>query len=123
AAQLDEPVRLDPTQLLERLAQIAPAIQTFAAERLSAPKHETLESAKEELMRAAAKLKALFLDEDARAAANEQRKGDADFEQELALAGELNERMRLERHGLGPDGHPLRHVGEIPSAKIEPKKH
>ncbi len=32
---------IDPSTLLERLAQIAPAIQTFAAERLSSPQHET----------------------------------------------------------------------------------
>ena len=123
-AGLDEPVRLDPTQLLERLAQIAPAIQTFAAERLSAPKHETLESAKEELMNAAKRLKSVALAEDARSAAEEQRRGEGGFDEELAVARELRDRLRSERHRLPPERLP--EPGADPgnsSAKTQSKKH
>lgn len=107
---------IDPSTLLERLAQIAPAIQTFAAERLSSPQHETAAQAKAELMNAASRLKNVALSDDARAAADQQRNGQADFDEELAVANELRSRLREERHRLPTD---------VPSAQARttPKKH
>lgn len=126
-ASLDEPVRLDPTQLFERLAQIAPAIQTFAAERLSAPKLETVLAAKEELMHAAGRLKSVALAEDARSAAEEQRRTDGAFDEELAIARELADRLRTERHRLPAAAKSNANQGgpepDFPHDPPAPKKH
>jgi DNA primase len=107
---------IDPSTLLDRLAQIAPAIQTFAAERLSSPQHDTAAQAKAELMNAASRLKNVALSDDARAAADQQRRGYADFEEELAVARELDARLRSER---------LDHanIRSDSQARITPKKH
>lgn len=111
---------IDPATLLERLAQIAPAIQTFAAERLSSPLHETATIAKAELMNAASRLKNVALSDDARAAADQQRRGDAGFEEELAVANDLRARLREERHRLPSEAAA---TGASAQARITPKKH
>ncbi len=121
----------NPTEILERLAQIAPAIQTFAAERLSAPKHDTLEAAKEELMTAAARLMSMALSDDTRSAAEEQRRGEGGFDEELEVARELENRLRADRTDLarvenGGRSRPTEAATSASSteqAKIEPKKH
>jgi DNA primase len=111
---------IDPSTLLERLAQIAPAIQTFAAERLSSPQHETAAQAKAELMNAASRLKNVALSDDARAAADQQRRGNADFDEELAVANDLRARLREERHRLPTEA---RSTPENGQARTTPKKH
>jgi DNA primase len=77
------------------LAQMPPPIQAFAQRRLAAPAHESREEARTELLMNAAKLKDM-LARDASAVMREMRSAQ-DFEEQLALAREEQERARRAR--------------------------
>ena len=82
------------------LAQIPDAIQAFAAERLAAPLHATVEDARADLLDAARSLRTLLVTQETEGVAREQQKTEeVDFEAALALADAARKRTR-EKQGL-----------------------
>jgi DNA primase len=83
------------------LAKLSPSIHPFAAARLAAPRHAQLEEARAELSENAKKLRRFELERMKTEAVEELERAarQGDFDQEIALLGELNRRAR-ERHGL-----------------------
>jgi DNA primase len=75
------------------LAQIPPAIQAFASERLAAPQHESLEEAKTHLLDNARKLRRVLLERETVELAREQYKA-GDWQVEVELAREADARVR-----------------------------
>jgi DNA primase len=65
---------------MEFLAQLSPAIQAFASERLAAPAHETIEHARETVMRYGKKLRDMHGSEEAREAVLEQHRDASDWD-------------------------------------------
>lgn len=83
------------------LAKLAPSIHPFAAARLAAPRHVRAEEARAELLDNVKKLKRLELERHKTEVVEELERAakQGDFEQEIALLGELRRRAR-KRHGL-----------------------
>jgi hypothetical protein len=82
------------------LAQIPPAIQDFAARRLAAPTHATLDDAREDFLKNAALLRASILTHETTETASIQRKVEGDWDEALRLANDARDRHRV-RHGIG----------------------
>jgi DNA primase len=82
------------------LAQIPPAIQPFATERLAAPQHATREEARRNLLENGRKLRNVILERETVDISRETYKAGGDWEAELELARTASERTR-ERHGVG----------------------
>jgi len=95
---------LDTDLFQTRLASLEPAVRAFAAERLAAPVHESLEVAKAQASRAAEALRTLRLSEATKEIVDSQ-KNDGDFESHLALAAEVDQRLRAIR-GDAPKARP-----------------
>jgi DNA primase len=93
-AQCFDGATLDVDGFLSRIAD--PAVHAFIAERLAAPTHETIDGARGEIARAATSLRALVLSQTTREI-SENQKVDGDFEAQLALAAEADERLRASR--------------------------
>lgn len=88
----------NPEQLL---AKLPPSIHPFAAARLAAPRHQSVDDAKAELLGNVEKLKRLELSRHKSEVIEELARVQAsgDFDREMALLGEQARRAR-ERHGL-----------------------
>ena len=93
---LTEEITLDTSRFL---AQIPPAIQAFARERLAAPHHEGEREAKSHLLENALKLKRLILSRETDEIAREVDKAAGDPEQESQLLREALGRAR-QKHNL-----------------------
>ena len=91
-----EEITVDTTRFL---AQIPPAIQAFASERLAAPRHDDEGDAKADLLLNARKLRSLAVAEETLEDARENYRGDADWESTIERAREARERLRR-RHNL-----------------------
>jgi DNA primase len=87
---LTEEITLDTTRFL---AQIPPAIQAFASERLAAPRHEDEREAKANLLLNAHKLRSLLFAEETSEDARENYR-DADWDATIERAREASERLR-----------------------------
>ena len=83
------------------LAKLPLSIHPFAAARLAAPRHQSMDDAKAELLGNVEKLQRLDLSRQKSAAIEELQRAQAfgDFDRELALLSEQNRRAR-ERHRL-----------------------
>ncbi|HEX7603080.1 MAG TPA: DNA primase, partial [Polyangiaceae bacterium] len=82
------------------LAQMPPAIQSFAARRLAAPRLDTVEDAREAVLSNAEKLKSMMADRDTDELVKEQLKA-TDWETQMDLAREADERVRSGGKGGG----------------------
>jgi DNA primase len=81
------------------LAQVPPAIQAFARERVASPRHETIEEAKADLIEAAESLRRLVLTQETDDIAREQHKSEGDWDASISLGADAMERARA-RHGI-----------------------
>jgi len=81
------------------LAQIPPAIQAFASERLAAPLHATRAEARKNLLENGRKLRNVILERETVDISRETYKAGGDWEAEIELARTATDRMR-ERHGV-----------------------
>jgi DNA primase len=81
------------------LAQIPPAIQAFASERLAAPQHATREEALRHLLENGRKLRKVMLERETVELARESYKAGGDWEASVELARTAEGRMR-EKHGM-----------------------
>ena len=88
---LSQEKTLDTTRFL---AQIPPAIQAFASERLAAPRHDDEADAKVTLLLNARKLGSLISKEETSEDARENYRGEADWDMTIERAREANERLR-----------------------------
>ncbi|WP_394820494.1 DNA primase [Pendulispora albinea] len=95
-AQSFDGERLDTDRFQSRLSSLDAAIRSFAAERLAAPVHESVEAAKTQASRAAGTLRAIRLAESTREIADSQ-KNDGDFESQLTAAREAHRRVQATR--------------------------
>lgn len=93
------------------LAQIPPAIQAFAAERLAAPHHATREEARKNLVENGRKLRNVILERETTDISREAYKAGGDWEAELELARTAHDRMRA-RHGMAPAPSPAPQHGD-----------
>ena len=82
------------------LAQMPPAIQSFAARRLAAPRLDTVEDAREAVLSNAEKLRSMMADRDTDELVKEQLKA-TDWETQMDLAREADERVRSGGKGGG----------------------
>ena len=82
------------------LAQMPPAIQSFAARRLAAPRFETVEEAREAVLSNAEQLKRMMADRDTDELVKVQLKA-TDWETQMDLAREADERVRSGGKGGG----------------------
>jgi DNA primase len=87
--------RLDGTEFL---AQMSPAIQAFASERLAAPAHETLEEARATVAANSKKLRGTTVAQETREAVREQHRVAGDWNAELET---LKRQDALAREGKG----------------------
>jgi DNA primase len=83
------------------LAQIPPAIQAFAAERLAAPQHATRDDAWRNLLENGRKLRNVILERETVDISRETYKAGGDWEAAKELARTAQDRMR-EKHGMAP---------------------
>jgi hypothetical protein len=81
------------------LAQIPPAIQAFAAERLAAPHHATREDAWLHLLNNGRKLRKVILERETVDISRENYKAGGDWDASVELARNAQDRMR-EKHGM-----------------------
>jgi DNA primase len=81
------------------LAQIPPAIQAFASRRLAAPEHLSTEEARAHLLENAQKLRRVMLERETSDIARETYKAAGDWDREMELARDAQERAR-QKHGL-----------------------
>jgi DNA primase len=81
------------------LAQIPPAIQAFASERLAAPHHATREEALRNLLENGRKLQKLILERETVELSRETYKAGGDWEASVELARTAQDRMRA-KHGM-----------------------
>jgi hypothetical protein len=81
------------------LAQIPPAIQAFASERLAAPHHATREEALKNLLENGRKLRKLILERETVELSRETYKAGGDWEASLELARTAQDRTRA-KHGM-----------------------
>jgi DNA primase len=81
------------------LAQIPPAIQAFASERLAAPQYDSEGDAKDLLLGNAAKLRGLILERETKEIARDVEKAQGDPDVETSLLREALGRAR-QKHGL-----------------------
>ncbi|WP_394849442.1 DNA primase [Pendulispora brunnea] len=111
--------RLDTDLFQTRLSGIDPAIRAFAAERLAAPTHDNVETAKMQASRAAEVLRAIRLEETTREAIDNQR-NEGDFESQVALAAE-HARQVLATRGDAPKNRPYAPVTGATIHRPEPE--
>ena len=83
------------------LAQLPEAVRSFAARRLAAPEFETIDMAREDLFRNAEVLRRMTVDADTRTLTHEARGVAGDWEAELRVAKEAQERVRSIKGGGG----------------------
>jgi len=95
-SSLTEEITLDTSRFL---AQIPPAIQAFARERLAAPLHESDREAKTHLLENVLKLKRLILERETKEIARDVEKARGDSEEETSLMREAWARAR-QKHNL-----------------------
>jgi DNA primase len=81
------------------LAQIPPAIQAFAAERLAAPRHPTRDEALRNLLENGRKLRTVMLERETVDLSRETYKAGGDWEAAMELARTAQNRVR-EKHGM-----------------------
>jgi DNA primase len=81
------------------LAEVPPAVRTFANERLASPERETEGEAKGYLLENANKLKRLLLSQEAAQINRETYRAQGDWDAERELVREQSERLRA-KHGL-----------------------
>jgi DNA primase len=75
------------------LAEVPPAVQPFASERLASPHHETIEEAKSVLLSNADLLQDLLLNQANDEAVREQHKTEGDWDASVTAAAEAQERV------------------------------
>ena len=83
------------------LAQIPPAVQAFAAERLAAPHHATRTEALRNLLENGRKLRNVILERETVDLSRETYKAGGDWEAAMELARTAQDRVR-EKHGMAP---------------------
>ena len=88
----------------EFLAQIPGEIQTFASERLAAPRHESIDVARAVLLVNARQLKLAVLSRETTELAREQQEKAGDWQAETELARVMGERARLKAGVKVPQG-------------------
>jgi DNA primase len=83
-----------PLDVSPFLAQLPPAVQSFAAKRLAAPEFENVDQARAEIFQNAAKLRELLVASDTRELGQEAARAAGDWEAEVRFAVEAQARVR-----------------------------